>query len=459
MAALAEELRDEQQRLEILATDDAHVSVVAALSLSFQALPEPAARLFTLLGLHPGQDVDVYAAAALAGITTAAARRALASLDSCHLAYQPAPGRYASHDLIRLYARSLAAARPAEEQRDVLVRLLDYFLAATTNATRNVLSHSKPTVHLPMEHPPKATPVFADSADAYSWFDAEEKNIRALVTGTGLHEHAWRLAHNSFIMYDTGSRNADMEACMADGVRAARAAGSKQGTAYLLTCLSPCLSDRGRHDEALDCLREAAKLIGDAPDHFMRYRLMSRLAQVDMAAGQQEQAREHLDEALAAAGKLGRNYEASVLNVIAWNYLEQSAPARALTYSQLAVDLKASLAGQDVLLAAYLHTHSSALEQLGRLGEAFSCYRQALDIAEACGSKYIAVLCYHGLGTTLARLGQTSEAEQNLRVAVDLYGIHGQTAEAAQAREQLEELLVSGDGVLGSKLLATRWNR
>jgi hypothetical protein len=74
-------------------------------------------------------------------------------------------------------------------------------------------------------------------------------------------------------------------------------------------------------------------------------------------------------------------------------------------------------------------------------GPAVGMLLTALRLWRGRGSKYIAVLCYHGLGTTLARLGQVGEAEQNLRVAVDLYGIRGQTAEAARAREQLEELL------------------
>src|SRR5260370_685995 len=66
VAELVEELGDEQQRLAALPTADANVSVEAALSLSYRTLPPPAARLFLLLGLHPGPDISVWAAAALA---------------------------------------------------------------------------------------------------------------------------------------------------------------------------------------------------------------------------------------------------------------------------------------------------------------------------------------------------------------------------------------------------------
>ncbi len=96
VAELVEELGDEQQRLAALATADANVSVEAALSLSYRTLPAPAARLFVLLGLHPGPDISVWAAAALAATTTSAARRALTALAGCHRPgppLRPRPGQ------------------------------------------------------------------------------------------------------------------------------------------------------------------------------------------------------------------------------------------------------------------------------------------------------------------------------------------------------------------------------
>ena len=73
-------------------------------------------RLFRRLGLHPGTDIDAYAAAALDGIDLGAARRGLGPL-------RPVPadrarhGRYRFHDLIREHARALAATDPAAEAR------------------------------------------------------------------------------------------------------------------------------------------------------------------------------------------------------------------------------------------------------------------------------------------------------------------------------------------------------
>ena len=73
-------------------------------------------RLFRRLGLHPGADIDAYAAAALTAPTSPPARRDLDALYDHYLLTEPARGRYRLHDLIREHARTLAAADPADRE-------------------------------------------------------------------------------------------------------------------------------------------------------------------------------------------------------------------------------------------------------------------------------------------------------------------------------------------------------
>lgn len=63
---LARELVAEGRRLELLAVDDDAVGVRAAFSWSYRALEADTARMFRLLGLHPGPRFTAGAAAALA---------------------------------------------------------------------------------------------------------------------------------------------------------------------------------------------------------------------------------------------------------------------------------------------------------------------------------------------------------------------------------------------------------
>ena len=60
---LAADLADRQDRLELMTAEN--LSVTAALNLSYADLTTGQQRLFRHLGLHPGTDIDAYAAAAL----------------------------------------------------------------------------------------------------------------------------------------------------------------------------------------------------------------------------------------------------------------------------------------------------------------------------------------------------------------------------------------------------------
>ena len=68
LTALAEELRDAEGRQVVLDAGEAATSVTAVFSWSYQQLSDPAARMFRLLGLHPGPDITAPAAASLAAV-------------------------------------------------------------------------------------------------------------------------------------------------------------------------------------------------------------------------------------------------------------------------------------------------------------------------------------------------------------------------------------------------------
>ena len=68
IAMLTGELADQQRRLELLdAGTDPQTKVRAVFCWSYRRLDAASARAFRLTGLHPGRDLDCYAAAALTG--------------------------------------------------------------------------------------------------------------------------------------------------------------------------------------------------------------------------------------------------------------------------------------------------------------------------------------------------------------------------------------------------------
>jgi len=129
LAVLATELREATRALDPLNGGDPATDVRAVFSWSYHALTTDAARLFRLLGLHPGADIALPAAASLAAIPPDRARALLAELARAHLLAEHAPGRYAFHDLLRAYATELARTHDSQNVRSAAAhRVLEHYL-------------------------------------------------------------------------------------------------------------------------------------------------------------------------------------------------------------------------------------------------------------------------------------------------------------------------------------------
>jgi DNA-binding SARP family transcriptional activator len=181
-------LADSDDDLEPLRAGDR--SVRAAFQMSLDHLPSSRQHLFGLLGVVPGSAFDAHAIAALADTTVASAR---ADLDACHedhLLQETAPGRYRLHDLLRAYARSLAADLPPEVRRDALRRLRDYYLyAARTAAT--LLPPRRTASRAPRPATPVPTPSLLTRAAAQRWFETELSTLVACVEQAAVDEPPW----------------------------------------------------------------------------------------------------------------------------------------------------------------------------------------------------------------------------------------------------------------------------
>jgi hypothetical protein len=91
--------------------------------------------MFRLLGLHPGVDIGLPAAAVLSDTPVREARELLDQLASAHLLNQPRADRYQFHDLLRVYAAERAELEHSEPECEAsLRRLLDWYLRAVAEA-------------------------------------------------------------------------------------------------------------------------------------------------------------------------------------------------------------------------------------------------------------------------------------------------------------------------------------
>jgi transcriptional regulator with XRE-family HTH domain/tetratricopeptide (TPR) repeat protein len=197
LTALAAELADPAGRLDALDACDPAASVRAVFSWSTRQLGDAAGRMFRLLGLHPGADISVAAAASLAAVDQPEARRLLGELARAHLITEHVPGRYACHDLLRAYAADEAHHTDNELDREAAIgRVLDHYLH-TAAAAALLLNPGREPVVLAPPRPGAAAGQSADYAQAMAWFEAEHRVLPAAVSvaaRSGWDTHAWQLS-------------------------------------------------------------------------------------------------------------------------------------------------------------------------------------------------------------------------------------------------------------------------
>ena len=176
IADLVRDLEESGDRLAVLSVDDGAglvAPVRAAFDVSFQRLPEAAARLLPLLALNPGPGFSTDAAGALAGVGFGPVRPVLAVLARAHLIEPVSGQRWRMHDLIRDYAGHLARSMgdDADGPERAVDRLLDYYHAACDAADDHLRA-------LPGDRVPAR---FRDVPEALGWLEQERLNLIAAV--------------------------------------------------------------------------------------------------------------------------------------------------------------------------------------------------------------------------------------------------------------------------------------
>ena len=196
LAKLAVELRDASTPLDFLDTRDVASSMRAVYSWSCEQLSPPAARMFRLLGMHPGPDVSLTAAASIAGLTLPEARSQMEELVQSSLLTEDHLGRYGLHDLLRAYAAEEALAREnAADRRQAMHRLLDHFLTSAHRAALLLSPHRVP-LRLPAAIPGVTVEYIADRDEALTWYEREHAVLMGAITAADSYcfeVHAWQL--------------------------------------------------------------------------------------------------------------------------------------------------------------------------------------------------------------------------------------------------------------------------
>ncbi len=195
LSSLVAALRD--AGLVGLADGDADTSVPIVLSWSCRELTPRQATLFALLGIAPGPDIGVPAAASLAGMSMGQARTELRKLEQMSLVVEYAHERYRMHDLVRTFATDRVDRDIAAGDRALaLARVIEFYAHTAHGAHRLLEPHD---IFLALGRPlPGCLPLeFGGHAEALAWFTAEHACLLAAQT-TACHSRpawaGWQLA-------------------------------------------------------------------------------------------------------------------------------------------------------------------------------------------------------------------------------------------------------------------------
>ena len=316
-AGLAADLAAAKDRLELMAAEN--VSVAAAFGLSYADLTPGQQRLFRRLGLHPGTDIDAYAAAALDDGDLGAARRRLEALYDQYLITEPARGRYRLHDLLREHARTMAATDPTADTDAALDRLLDYYQHAAALAEARLARQSR-TWPAPaaLTAPPAAVPDLPDRTRALSWARAERASLLACLdhaTRTGQHARVVALTAGLAALLRHDGPWTDASTRHATAVQAARHLGDRLGEASALNQLGVVRRLTGNYRGAAEALEAALGISRDLGDRLGEANALGDLGAVGRLTGDYPGAAEAEEAALGIYRDLGdRLGQAHVLN-------------------------------------------------------------------------------------------------------------------------------------------------
>ncbi|MDT7786353.1 MAG: hypothetical protein QOF58_4772, partial [Pseudonocardiales bacterium] len=429
VADVVSELGDDRKRLQVLSTcaDDA-ATVRVVFDWSYDRLTSAQAQLFRHLGLHPGTEFSLHAAAAVGGIDVEQARLLLEELSEVHLIEPIARERFRFHDLLRTYAAERAGRESTpSSRRRALQRLLNWY-GYTAALADNILfpDHSSPGHDL--SSPPKVKLAPFTHAEALSWFHLERANLIAAARHASNHGQAHETLRLTDVLREflfhrvywddllwicdialaaarqSGDRasearnyvmRSERHSCVANwrqapgdawrGIHIARELGNLQIQSYGLNALGWCFLKQHRYSEAAKFLNAGLPFARALEVKRHEAVIEGNLSLCDTGLGHYEQAVVHAERSLTLHQSRGDEAgEALALHqsAMAWQGIGDHEQAAELCEKSLHIGRNF---GHPPEMAATLDTLGSVSLSLGHVERAAAHWRAALAIFEEYG--------------------------------------------------------------------------
>lgn len=426
--------------LDAFTGSDARSDVRAVLSWSYETLDTDVARLFRLLAVHPGPGITTLAASSLCGVTLSRAEAMLAELARANLVTESADGRYAFHDLLRVYAEELGRqVDSTTTRRFALRRVTEHYLHTAQRAALLMDPQLRP-LDLPLPGRGVRPEHLSDIKEARAWFTSEHTALLATVRrarAAGLDKTCWQLAYALKTFLCWGGHWEDWVAAQTVALEAAERTGDTTAQAQAHRSLAAALDWSVPGTDAQTHLRQALHLFTAEKDVLGQADVHLDLAGRYERQERPQDALHHNEQALALYRCVGdRGGEAKALNNVGYFKALFGEYEEALALCNAARQVFEEL-GDRRSLALTWDSLGVVHQQTGDLTRAAQCFRRAAEGCREVGSRYHEADSLDHLGDVELAAGHMRTARDAWQRAWDLL-TELQHDEAAAVRLKLE---------------------
>lgn len=424
LTTLVSELR--KRGLDELDTGDPATTARTVFSWSYHHLSDLAARMFRLLGIHPGPDISMPAAASLTAIPQDQADKVLLELARAHLIEEYRPGRFTCHDLLRAYAADQVRAHDTvADLQAAELRLLDHYLRTGYRAAM-LLAPMRECGELPPPQPGVVPERPAIDDEAMTWFTAEHRVVLAAIAHAADREfdrYCWQITWSIAPYLVISGHWHDFASIQRIALAAAQRLGDPVGLGYMHHQLSYAIDLLGDADGAESHARQALAIFTRLGDHAGTATCLHALGQTLQVHGRYEEALPLESEALQLRRVNGS--AAAVVsseNALAELYAQLGNYKKAIQHCEQALDMHRE-AGCRWYASETLTTLGLAYNRIGDQPQAIAHYKKAVAISYELGD--------------LPNLAFTLKGLRDAQLA------SGDLAAAGRSWQQIEEILAS----------------
>lgn len=459
LADISDELWPEETRLDAFTLGEPTTDIRAMFSWSYRLLTPHAARLFRLISRHAGPEISLLATANLAGMAAARVRLLLGELCRAQLLTEHRPGRYTSHDLLRLYGCELSNDEECEsDRRAALNRLLDHYLHSA-HQVQGQLHLLRRQVRLSTAAPDLLSERVSDHDQAMAWFATEQYVLSAMIhkaAHAGFSEHAWQLALSMREFCQWSGNWHDWIKTTRAALTAAQRDDDRLGQAHSHDSLGAALFQLGDIDEALTHFQQARVLFADdgcvpeSPEVAIAIgAALANRGRRQEALGLHQEALElrgvalkYHGEALELSRATGNQQaEALTLAEIGWCQGQLGHHGEGIDLIERAMKIYGDLNDDDHHGQAYCWMKlGDVYDRGGKYQHAVECYERAIMLYRRLGIRSDEAGAFHVLGDVLVALGNRSAADTAWRRAFAIYDrLHLPQADVLHAKLYQEE--------------------